>query len=79
MDHEYHLSIKHFIFGENMTNKDITSLLIKIGWGYTLFFVGTAFVRKIFGAQSCAPYGKFLDSSYLTGTDILCKVFLTPN
>ena len=67
MANGYHSSIKRAIFGNSMTDNDITSFLVKIGWGYTLFFVITALLRKLLGCQSVAPYGKFVDTSYLTG------------
>ena len=74
MEHGYHQKIIHFVFGENMTNHDIAYFLIKLGWGYTLLFVAAAFVRKLFGAQSAAPYGKFADSRHLTALKVNAKL-----
>ena len=54
-----------------MTNKGITTLLFKMGWGYTFCFVAWAVLGKIFGAKSVAPYGKFVDTSSITGTSRL--------
>ena len=66
-EHWYHSSFKEICFGSNFTDKEITSLLFKIGWGYTLSFVASAIVGKLFGAASVAPYGKFVDTSKITG------------
>ena len=66
-EHWYHSSFKETCFGSNVTDKEITSLLFKIGWGYTLSFVASAIVGKLFGAASVAPYGKFVDTSKITG------------
>ena len=67
MEHMYHSTIIHMLFGENMTNKEITTLLFKLGWGYTFFFVVWAVLGKMFGVKAVAPYGKFVDTSSLTG------------
>ena len=71
MEHTCHSAVKHMLFGENMTNKEITTLLFKLGWGYTFCFVASAVLGKIFGAKSVAPYGKFVDTSSITGTSRL--------
>ena len=54
----WHKTMKYFIFGKNLTNADIASIMLTAGWAYTLFFVGVAFVRK-----QAAPYGKHADKS----------------
>ena len=51
-----------------MTNKEITTLLFKLGWGYTFLFVVWAVLGKKFGVKAVAPYGKFVDTSNITGT-----------
>ena len=67
-DYNYHDMIKKAIFGKSVTDQDITTLLFKIGWAYTFFFVLNSVLGKFFGAKAVAPYGKFADSySYLTG------------
>ena len=67
MDYHYHNMVRNFVFGESFTDKDVISLLFKIGWGYTISFVLWAILGKIFGVKSVAPYGKFVDTSILTG------------
>jgi hypothetical protein len=71
MEHTYHSILKHMLFGENITNREITTLLSTLGWGYTFCFVAWAVVGKIFGAKCVAPYGKFVDASSITGTSRL--------
>ena len=67
-DYNYHNMIKNTIFGENVTDQDVTSILSKIGWVYTFLFVLNSALGKFLGAKAVAPYGKFADSySYLTG------------
>ena len=66
-DYHFHNMIRNFIFGESFTDKDVISLLFKIGWGYTICFVLWAILGKVFGVKSVAPYGKFVDTSILTG------------
>lgn len=67
MDYHYHNMVRKFVFGESFTDKDVISLLFKIGWGYTISFVLWAILGKSFGVKSVAPYGKFVDTSILTG------------
>ena len=67
LDNSYHSLVKNIFFGLNVTNKEITSILFKVGCGYTFLFVVSALVGKIIGAKSVAPYGKFVDTSSITG------------
>ena len=61
MSSGWHSTIKNTIFGDNVTNSDITSLMVKIGWVYTLFFIAVGYVGK-----QAAPYGKHAASSTST-------------
>ena len=58
MSYDWHRTIKYFVFGENVTNTYIASLMLKIGWACTLGFVVEVVVRK-----QAAPYGKLLGPS----------------
>ena len=66
-NYNFHNMIRNFVFGETYTDKDVVSLLVKIGWGYTICFVLWAILGKVLGVKSVAPYGKFVDTSILTG------------
>ena len=76
----YHTMVRNMVFGENSTDKEVTSLLFTIGWGYTFCFVLWGIVGKVFGVKAVAPYGKFVDTSYLTGmqnASLISMVFVT--
>ena len=66
-DYNFHNMIRNFVFDQTYTDKDVVSLLVKIGWGYTISFVLWAVLGKVLGVKSVAPYGKFVDTSILTG------------
>jgi len=67
MEYFYHTTVRNMVFGENSTDKEVTSLLFKLGWGYTFCFVLWGIIGKVFGVKAVAPYGKFVDTSFLTG------------